>query len=138
MKRWRDFLFFFVVFVLWDTLVEFIKSGTKTGVVSDWFFVVFSILVFVLAWVGVFFGLKILKDKKIKKTSKKINFLTWGMEFVLFWSVFVAFDVARYLLEHGMLNGLALLFVCVTFMFIGWAGGRLDNLLFKPKKQSKN
>lgn len=134
MKRWRDFLFFFVVFVLWDTLVEFIKSGTKTGVVSDWFFVVFSIAVFVLVWVGVFFGLRILKDKKIKKTEKKIKFLTWAVDFVLFWSVFAVFDVARYLLEYAMLNGWSLLIVCVLFMFIGWAGGRLDNLLFKPKK----
>ncbi len=138
MKRWRDFLFFFVVFVLWDTLVEFIKSGTKTGVVSDWFFVVFSIAVFVLAWVGVFFGLRILKDKKIKKTEKKINFLIWAVDFVLFWSVFAIFDVARYSLEYAMLNGWSLLVVCVLFMFIGWAGGRLDSVLFKPKKQSKN
>ena len=134
MKRWRDFLFFFVVFVLWDTLVEFIKSGTKTGVVSDWFFVVFSIVVFVLAWVGVFFWVKVLKNKKIKKTEKKIKFLTWAVDFVLFWSVFAVFDVARYLLEYAMLNGWSLLIVCVLFMFIGWAGGRLDNLLFKPKK----
>ncbi len=138
MKRWRDFLFFFVVFVLWDTLVEFIKSGTKTGVVSDWFFVVFSIAVFVLAWVGVFFGLRIVKDKKIKKTEKKINFLIWAVDFVLFWSVFAVFDVARYLLEYAMLNGWSLFVVCVLFMFIGWAGGRLDSVLFKPKKQSKN
>ena len=138
MKEWQDFLLWVVAFVLWDTLVEFIKSGTKTGVVSDWFFVVFSIAVFVLAWVGVFFGLRILKDKKIKKTSKKINFLIWAVDFVLFWSVFAVFDVARYLLEYGMLNGWSLLVVCILFMFIGWAGGRLEGLLFKPKKQSKN
>jgi len=133
MKKWQDFLLWVVVFVMWDTFIEFIKSCIERGMFSDWFFVLLCVAVFVLAWVGVFFGMKILKDKKIKKTSTKINFLTWAMEFVLFWSVFVAFDVARYLLEHGMLNGWVLLFVCVAFMFVGWAGGRLDSILFKPK-----
>jgi len=133
MKKWQDFLLWVIVFVMWDTFIEFIKSCIENGMFGEWVFVVLCSAVFVLAWVGVFFGMKVLKDKKINKTPKKITFLTWGMEFVLFWSVFAAFDVARYLLEHGMLNGLALLVVCVVFMFIGWAGGRLDSILFKPK-----
>ena len=133
MKKWQDFLLWVVLFVLWDTLAEFVKSGAEAGLLSEWFFALFSFGVFVLAWLAVFFCLRILKGKKIKKTEKKKSFLTWGIEFVLFWSVFVTFDVARYLLEHDMLNGWLLLGVCMLFMFIGLVGGRLSDMLFKPK-----
>ena len=135
MKRWQDFLLWVVLFVLWDTLAEFIKSSAEAGILSDWFFVLLSLGVFVSVWIAVFFGVRTLKNKKVKKTEKKKSFLTWGTEFVLFWSVCVTFDVAIYLLEHNMLNGWLLLGVCMLFMFIGFVGGRLNDLLFKPKNK---
>lgn len=134
MKKWQDFALWVVLFVLWGVLSEFVESGIEIGMFSDWFFVLFNVFVFALAWVGVFFWVKKLENKSVKKTSKNVSFLKFGIEFVLFWSVFMAFDIVRYLLKHNTLNDWSLLVGCTVFIFIGWFCGRFGNILFKSKK----
>ena len=138
MKKWQDFLLWILCFVGLDTWFDFIKSMIEKGVLSKWAFPIIGFIIFVLGWVGAFFVVKVLKNKKAKKTEHRESFYIWFIWFVLFLSVFIMADVMRYFLENNMLNMWCFIIIGLCFMFIGWAGGRLDNLLFKPKKQSKN
>lgn len=138
MKRWQDFVLWILCFVGLDMWFDFIKSMIENGVLSKWAFPLIAFVMFVLGWVAVFFVAKALKNKKIKKTEFKESFGVWFIWFVLFLSVFIMADVMRYFLENNMLNIRSLIVIGWCFMFIGWAGGRLDSVLFKPKKQSKN
>lgn len=135
MKKWQDFVLWILCFVGLDTFFDFIKSLTEKGLLNMWAFPIIGFIIFVLGWVAVFFVAKALKNKKTKKTEVKESFYVWFIWFVLFLSVFIMADVMRYFLENNMLNIWSLMVIGWCFMFIGWAGGRLDNLLLKPKKR---
>lgn len=135
MKKWQDFVLWILCFVGLDTFFDFIKSLTEQGVLNMWAFPIIGFIIFVLSWVAVFFVAKALKNKKIKKTEHRESFYVLFIWFVLFLSVFIMADMMRYFLENNMLNIWCFMVMGICFMFIGWAGGRLDNLLLKPKKR---
>ena len=63
---------------------------------------------------------------------------SWILGFIYFisiWSVFMTFDVMKFSLENNMLNKYYFFGIGIVFMFIGWAEGRLDKILPKPKNK---
>ena len=131
MKRWQEFLLLFVCFVVADMSFELIKYVTEQGFLPGYAVAWILLGLFVLGWTIVFRGTKSLKSKK---TTTK-NIITVGFAyFMLFWSVYMTFEIMQYFLENNFLNHWYFFGVGVIFMFIGWAGGYLTNILSKSNK----
>lgn len=134
MKKWQEFLLWFVIFFALDRVFDFIKSLTEKGFLEEWCLILFAFLTIFLGWIGVLFVVKSLKNKKTKNMNPRKSFSIWFIYFVLIWSVFMTFDVMKYCLEKGMLNHWYYFMFGVIFIFIGWTGGCLNNILPKPNK----
>ena len=134
MKKWQEFLLWFVVFFILNTSVESIKSFIENNMLNNWYFVLICFATLVLGWIGVFFAVKTLKNKGTKKPDKKKMFLTGFIYFVLVWSAFMGFETVDYSLKNNLLNHWFFFAVCLFFMFLGWAGSRLNSILPRPNK----
>ena len=134
MKKWKEFLLWFLAFWALDAIFDFIKSMIDKGILEKWCLVLVAFLTLLFGWIGVLFVVKSLKNKRTKNTEPQKSFSFWFIYFVLIWSVFMTFDVMKYCLENGMLNHWYYFVFGVVFMFIGWAAGRLGNILPKSNK----
>lgn len=134
MKKWQEFSLWFLVFFTLDVVFDFIKSLIEKGFLEKWYLILFAFLTIFLGWIGVLFIIKSLKNKKTKNTNPKKSFSLWFIYFVLIWSIFMAFDVMKYSLENDMLNYWYCFMFGLVFMFFGWAGGKLNNVLPKQGK----
>lgn len=134
MKKWQEFLLWVLAFFALDAIFDFMKSLVEKGVLEKWCLALIAFLTLFLGWIGVLFAVKSLKNRKTKNVERKKSFLVWFIYFVLIWSIFVTFDVMKYSLENGMLNHLYCFMFGVVFMFLGWAGGKLDKMFSKSNK----
>ncbi len=132
MKKWQEFLLWGICFAFVDTVFDFIKSLAENGILNTWTFAMVVLAMFIAGWIGVFFAIKPLKNKK---AVKKNNLIIGYAYFVLIWSVYITFDLMKYSLENNMLNTWYFFGIGLVFMFVGWAGCRLDRVLFKPKNK---
>lgn len=132
MKKWQESLFWVVCFVFVDVIFEFIKNLAENGKLNGWVFVLAALAMFVGGWMAAFAGAKSLKNKK---SEKRICWMVGFVDFVIVCSVYMAFDVMQYLLEHNILNEYYFFGIGGVLIFIGWGAGRLNGMLPKPKKK---
>lgn len=132
MKKWQEFLLWVVCFMIIDATFEFIKTLAENGTLSKWTFASVALAMFVVGWIAAFIGVKSLKNKK---TEKKNNWIVGLIYFVMVWSACMTFDVMRYSLENNMLNTYYFFGIGTALMFTGWACGRMETVLPKPKKR---
>ena len=132
MKKRQEFLFSFICLCFMSLGFDYVKLLVENGVLSKWGFVLIALLVLVIGWMAVYAGAKSLKNKKME------SWKSWILGFIYFisiWSVFMTFDVMKFSLENNMLNKYYFFGIGIVFMFIGWAEGRLDKILPKPKNK---
>ncbi|MBO4683477.1 MAG: hypothetical protein J5611_02790 [Alphaproteobacteria bacterium] len=132
MKKWQEFLLWFVCFAFIYVAVEFIKTLAENGTLSKWTFALVALAMFVVGWIAAFIGAKSLKSKK---TEKKNNWIVGLIYFVIVWSVCMTFDVMIYSLENNILNTYYFIGIGSALLFTGWACGRMETVLQKPKKR---
>lgn len=130
MKKFQEFLLWFVCFAFIDMISEFIKISTENSVLNKWAFVLFGLIIFIVCWTVVF-----LNTKQLKNEKKNKRWLTGFICFTIVWSVYMTFDVIRYSLENNMLNIYYFFGIGTVLMFTGYAVGRLENIL--PKLNNK-
>lgn len=133
MKKWQHFLILFGLLIILNIFADFIRDLTTNGVLNHWSFVGLWLTTLVIMWFGAWAGIKTLKDKKT--SDKKKTFIKYFISFVLIGSLSIVYDVAEYFLQNNLLNYYSLVSIEACCIFIGLAGGRLDNLLHKQKKQ---
>lgn len=131
MKSWKEFLIWFVAFVVTDTVFEFIKSLTENGMLNKWTFVLITFITLIVGWVSAFVGAKFLKNTKTEKNRWIVGLI----DFVMFWSVWITFDVMNFSLANNMLNEYYFFGIGAVLVFIGWAAGHLEVILPKQKKK---
>lgn len=131
MKKWQEFLLWVVCFAFIDAVFELIKSLAENEMLNRWTFAWGALAILVAGWFSVLFGIKSLQNKK---SCQKNNFVVGLSYFVLVLSVCLTFDVMKYSLENDMLNKWYFFCIGFVFMFLGWAAGRLDNILPKKRK----
>lgn len=132
MKKWQEFLLWFVCFAFIGVIFEFIKTLAESGTLSKWTFALVALAMFIVGWIAAFIGAKSLKNKK---TEKKNTWIIGLIYFVIVWSVCMTFDVMRYSLENNILNTYYFFGIGTVLMFTGWACGRMETVLPKPKKR---
>ncbi len=132
MKKWQEFLLWFVCFVFIDATFEFIKILVENGTLSKWTFALVALAMFVVGWIAAFVGAKSLKNKK---TGKRNNWIVGLIYFVVVWSVCMTFDVMSYSLENNILNTYYFFGIGTALLFTGWASCRMETVLLKPKKR---
>lgn len=134
MKKWQEFLLWVVCFAFIDATFEFIKTLAESGTLSKWAFALVALAIFVVGWIAVFIGAKSLKTKKEEKRN---SWVVGFIYFIIVWSVCMTFDVMKYSLENNILNTYYFFGIGSALLFTGWACGRLENILPKPKRKHK-
>lgn len=137
MKKFFGLFFFFVLF---GVLFDLIKYGADSGVYNEWFFVFAVLLMLIMCWLGVFFGVKYLQhneSQRNKELEKKSKFIRVYILVIQVWSVMATFDIMDYFLENNMLNKWYFFCLGVVLLLLGWGNAQLDNILLKPKKKRK-
>lgn len=129
MKKWQEILLCVVMLVFADTFFDFIKTLSENGTLSKWFFVLVSLIVFVVGWTAVFLSVKSSKNRQHKQWKPVFTYV-----FVVY-SFFMTFDVMKYSLENNMLNTYYFYAIGLALIFVGWATEHLYRIL--PTQQKK-
>jgi len=130
-KNWLVFLIWFVFFLGLDIVSETMKYCIVT---DRWFLACIGLVFLILCWVWVFLRIDLLQTKDTQKNKRKKKFLTFGIWFVYLGSLFMTFDIMKYLVENSVMNKWYFLIIGFVCIFLGWFGARLDMKCFNKKK----
>ena len=104
MKKFFGLFFFFVLF---GVLFDLIKYGADSGVYNEWFFVFAVLLMLIMCWLGVFFGVKYLQhneSQRNKELEKKSKFIRVYILVIQVWSVMATFDIMDYFAARRVIS----------------------------------